>query len=80
MKWISVKDRLPETDGWYIVWHGKDEFPHAAEHHFCVRYQCWNCFDSFDEAKANECRTHACNTMVTHWMPMPEAPKEDADD
>lgn len=82
--WISVKDRLPEKSGHYLVctsinyWHGG----------------CWdtNSSDGTTEGYAGttmsvlDCyfdNTHdwnrVWNNRVTHWMPLPEPPKEDVD-
>lgn len=63
-KWISIKDRLPETSGYYLTcdqkgnvhslyYHEEQQFPFAIEP--------WN----------------ACYYMPKYWMPAPEPPKED---
>lgn len=75
MEWISVKDRLPDTEGWYIVWHGKKSPSYASDAVFSPRHQCWNCFDSFSEEKAALSRVESINRDVTHWMPFPAAPE-----
>lgn len=71
VEWISVKDRLPEKEGWYIVWYGRENRSFASDTVFSPRHQCWNCFDSFPEEKAELCRVEPINRTVTHWMPMP---------
>lgn len=62
--WISVDDRIPDTDGWYITERGggvhaeyfiKDEL--AIGH--------WTLDDRYCAAP-------------THWQPLPEPPKEEA--
>lgn len=81
--WISVKDKLPDKQGHYLIctsinyWHGG----------------CWdtNSTDSTTEGYAGttmsvlDCyidSTHKWNRVfsghVTHWMPLPEPPKEEA--
>lgn len=61
IEWISVKDRLPEKEGAYIVyktnithlfvaiWNGKE----------------WNSFINRTPLK-----------RITHWIPLPEPPQE----
>lgn len=72
MKWISAKERLPDVAEWrdrFIVYGtptcGRcgDE-PTVMEAKF---YKEKNCFE-FGE--------YDCGIDVTHWMPLPEAPKE----
>ena len=64
-EWIPVTERLPEKTGEYLVcgqWRGKPA-------------ETWVCeLISFGKIKgwANEAR----NPAVTHWMPLPEPPKE----
>ena len=80
-KWISVDERLPEKAGKYLVYEmgfnkGKGYmsvcyFSHCykgAEEH--LNGKClWYVYDS----EYGDCE----NEGVTHWMPLPEAPKED---
>lgn len=67
-KWISVKERLPETSGRYLVCIS------------CPRGE-WiesNRYDDSEHAwEADAPDYHECSTdYVTHWMPLPELPKE----
>lgn len=80
VKWISVKDRLPEKEGWYMVWYGRESCSYASTTVFSPRHQCWNCFDSFSEEKAALCRAESINRDVTHWMPMLPAPERSDDE
>ena len=59
-EWISVKDRLPEKSGMYIIYNPKWHFENRV-------------FASY---------FHSLPSMwtysgVTHWMPLPERPKEE---
>lgn len=60
MGWISVKDRLPERDGSYIVHSSKSGSVFVA--HFWAGHRRWSQ------------KSH--NKYITHWMPLPEPPAE----
>lgn len=65
--WISVKDRLPEEDGLYLVYthHGRDVGRFEKD-----KLGNWYVFisDEFDNF-------HWVRGHVSHWMPLPEPPK-----
>ena len=63
-EWISVKDRLPEESGYYLVFadNGRREVLSYSK-----KYQAFN---AFDDAYSEE-----YVIPVTHWMPLPERPK-----
>lgn len=70
-EWISVKDRLPE-ESWSSIYtvtvlaiDCKDEWPFLSV--YVPKYNSWH---EHDEAPEGKIRT------ITHWMPIPEAPKE----
>lgn len=70
-KWISVKDRLPDKDDLYLtIVSGKpQENIELIETYMLGEYwHKWGwCLDEYpDWEKPN----------VTHWMPLPEPPKE----
>ena len=70
-KWISVEDRLPESHDekadCYLVTDG--EFIWMA-YYACKEWQFAECTDS----------PYVIDwTDITHWMPLPELPEEDAD-
>ncbi len=61
MMWISVKDRLPESNGMCVlVWTGAAWLlaRHIGEG---VWYEGW---------------ARDCPLKVTHWLPLPAPPKE----
>ena len=69
VKWISVKDRLPEEEGWYLVYTTPNrEHKSINKAMFCKVYACGN-FEPYWRGAGG----HWAN--VTHWMPLPEAPK-----
>ena len=73
-EWISVKDRLPETDGIYIVCDCR------------LNGNQWIHTDGFRKASSSWCELHGMyyddvygryseQDKFTHWMPMPKPPK-----
>ena len=70
-EWISVEERWPETDGYYLVWNKEQRkieirFFHRLPPHYPV--------ETYPEIRAyfGNCSDHK---SITHWMPMPEPPK-----
>ena len=59
-EWISVEDRLPEKDGKYIVCTARGSV-------YCTRFKAYGKIGNFQTD---------INTHITHWMPLPEPPKE----
>ena len=80
-KWIPVTERLPEEDGEYLVWFGRNMFEHYAEvRHFAKDGETVDEYDLHHEKNVwyyydSEWGYVACRN-VTHWMPLPEPPKE----
>ena len=68
--WISVKDRLPETGGYYLVHQMNPRFKTSFIQ--TARYS---------ETRGTWLGAQALCSLdfVTHWMPLPEPPKEDDD-
>ena len=68
MEWISVKDRLPENDT-RVLAYCKDR---------CIHDVKWRWADNawYDKGSA----AVYLAGFVTHWLPMPEPPKEDKHD
>ncbi len=64
MKWISVKDRLP-MDGQYVLIHGK------GGRYFTALFKVYRfmAYNPFHEG------LERCEEP-THWMPLPEPPKQ----
>lgn len=61
--WISVKDRLPERNGIYLAYDG--EYISTVEYEKGRHDSEWT--DDYEGY---------LDLLVTHWMPLPEAPKE----
>ena len=63
-EWISVSDRLPERDKYVLVF-VKGAYDDGEEFQYISSdYHNGVRFDQYSE-------------LVTHWMPMPEPPKEE---
>lgn len=62
-EWISVEDRLPEEDGYYLCCIKSSLFPDRV---YIDILECDK--SSFEEG-------HIYTDTVTHWMPLPEPPK-----
>lgn len=68
-QWISVKDRLPEDPRFVLVY-----VKHPSAHPF----PAWSCIMT-DMYLGDRWMENADEEVheVTHWMPLPEAPKEE---
>lgn len=62
--WNSVKDKLPEENGTYLVI-GKSDKVHTA--HFYKAYTC----------NGKIFHAHFSNRYVRYWQPLPETVKEE---
>ncbi len=62
-KWISVNDKLPETFRHVLVWQPENKNIRRTYY----RDGKWQ-FDEYSQGSAE---------IITHWMPLPEAPKTD---
>lgn len=65
--WISVKDRLPDKEGQYLCWFGKNILAKGAA--IATYLEKWKAFGSLESLETYP--------NVTHWMSI-ESPKEDA--
>ena len=69
--WISVEERWPETDGYYLVWNKEQR---KIEIRFFHRLSPYYPVETYPEIRAyfGNCSDHK---SITHWMPMPEPPE-----
>ncbi len=78
MEWISVKDQLPD-DGQYVLVYHSDDF-HITVGYFesdNVRFYIESDGKKFYTDSGWETEIPwAQKGSVTHWMPLPEPPKE----
>ncbi len=70
MKWISIDERLPEIDENVILYDGTEVF--------CGTHHKNNMKESYF---GNQCCDGVCygwyeKDPITHWMPLPEVPKD----
>ncbi len=65
-KWVSVKDRLPDKSGYYLILSNTRD---ARIWSYSVKHKAFNAFDLLEDARYA--------LPVTYWMPLPEPPKED---
>lgn len=74
-EWISVKDRLPESDSKYMVWY-KGELDICE---FNTDSQTFGyTYDDYDEMYSHlVCWDDGMDKYVTHWMPLPEPPESE---
>ena len=66
-KWVSVKDRLPEKSGQYLCWFGANKV--AIGPAIVTYVDEWKAFGNLVSLEKYP--------NITHWMPLPEPPKED---
>ena len=65
MEWISIEDRLPEKDGFYLVY-AKSYSP------FIPDVQVQEYVQEIGFTYDGDLR----DTRITHWMLLPKSPKE----
>ena len=63
-KWISVEERLPDEPGEVLA---------CVYGRICIAWYSNRCFET-----PSGMVFYPCENAVTHWMPLPEPPKEDA--
>ena len=71
--WISVEDRLPEK-GEIVLALVKATNPSYGQYHVIAALQNDGLWDSWDEEFC------ISGDPITHWMPLPEPPKEESND
>ena len=71
MEWISVEDRLPEDTKLKVVRYGKNglHIGIALSHYYLPANQKTRYFWDFDFLSTQ-------GTKVTHWVSLPEPPKD----
>lgn len=79
MKWISVKDKLPEQSGRYLIYDG-DGHMYDCEFDECIgdngEFGFWQAhYDPYTLGYVDS--DWITNENVTHWMPLPEDPEEE---
>jgi hypothetical protein len=80
-KWISVKDRLPDKNGKYLCYCGESFIKTTDIYSFAKNLKKVDKYD-FRDKKAGWYSYDSEwgyfeRSGVTHWMPLPEPPKED---
>ena len=65
-EWISVKDRLPDSSGYYLTYRGG----YCYVLSYSTKHKLFNIYDEDDSEWAK--RYHIA---VPHWMPLPQPPK-----
>ena len=88
IRWIPVEERLPDKPGHYLVctnvnyWHGgcMDKNGSSSNAGTTDGYAgtTLSVLDCFYDSTGDWNRV--CNAHVTHWMPLPAAPKEENKD
>lgn len=73
MEWISVKDRLPDDNGTYLVYAPTYSGGSSSG------LDCINgvMFSRWRKHWSIEVGYHKRPNCVTHWMPLPDPPKEE---
>ncbi len=65
MEWISVKEKNPNDDEHVLVF--------DRDYGICLGYRC---YESWQHYPLGSYAGDGCLFDVTHWMPLPESPKE----
>jgi Protein of unknown function (DUF551) len=68
MKWISVKDRLPEERVCVLI------FRNSFEEIGVLYDGIWHIPGKMKELDCGHCKNISCAKDVTHWFPLPERP------
>ena len=72
MNWISIKERLPEDERSVLAYYGFDR----GDGDLGMKFMGTLSYFCFDPNPHWQHADH--NLVVTHWMPLPEPPKEEA--
>ena len=83
-KWISVKEQPPNYDQLVLLWQSELQAQFVGRRRdsgMMSPLYYWECTSDFFEAWKEIYHPKLMNEeAVTHWMPLPEPPKEEADD
>ena len=66
--WVSVKDRLPNYNGIYLVW---------RSHYYSGEIEPVVCYFDGQNTWYADFERILHSDDITHWMPLPEPPKEE---
>lgn len=66
--WVSVKDRLPDKSGAYLVM-----LENVFATHLAINVHYWNAKDGYWRGS----EAHSRIVGISHWMTLPEPPEED---
>lgn len=69
--WISVEERWPETDGYYLV---RNNEQRKIEIRFFHRLSPYYPVETYPEIRAYF-GNFSDHKSITHWMPLPEPPE-----
>ena len=77
-RWIPVEERLPEVEGTYIVY--VDGEVKWDAYCVCGEIERWLCYDGsptpfYIDPYSSEPTREPPYPSVSHWMPLPQAPK-----
>lgn len=76
-KWISVKDRLPEGTGYYLIIYSREICRPEMAVAFFSAEDAEDC--PYDTNYGFEYTTYGDHKDVLYWMPLPEMPMEEND-
>ena len=74
--WISVKDKLPKTDGNYLVWYEGVVWDGFKILEFRHKFEDWRTWKNVFVGYSDEWG-YAVEDGVTHWQKLPDPPKEE---
>ena len=84
-EWINVEDRLPVKDWCNILVYCDGGNIEATKYHsdrLYFKYEKANCYSrkSYGKYSGHFMLCHERGYKITHWMPLPEPPKEQDDE
>lgn len=79
-EWISVKESLPDENGRYLVVDEITAPKNLGGNHQQIRIMRFYKDEWYTPVRAPEWINAAIKDNITHWMPLPEPPKEEDND